>query len=187
MTTLHSAMSGWVADLEDDVAGTDSTKVYVAAVAVIGVAFTGATALGDVTRKVFPRAGCAQREDTVRKRSYLLAAPVAKVIGVELPKPVPARGLRSRWFYFLVGSLALAFSLEEGIGGTFNFLRKGGFRILGLGRFHHNIPIYALTMMLSVSAFAIAVVCAIAMFARRRTPRFSAYVIERSPLGAYRP
>ncbi len=188
MRTFRSTISDWIADLEDDVGGTDSTKVFVGAIAVVGIFFTGATALGDVTRKVFPSAGCVQRANTVRKRSYALAAPVAGAVGVELAKPRRVvRGLRSRWFYFVVGSLALAFSLEEGIGGTFNYLRNSGFRVLGLGHFRHSIPIYSITMLLSVSAFVVAVVCVVAMVWRRHTPRFAAYTIERTPLGVYRP
>jgi hypothetical protein len=42
-------------------------------------------------------------------------------------------------------------------------------------------------MLLSVSAFYVAVACAVALFSRRRTPRFVAAAIERTALGAYRP
>jgi hypothetical protein len=104
-----------------------------------------------------------------------------------LPKPVPIRRLRSRWFYFVTGAIALTFSLYVGIGSTFNYLRNSGFNVLGLGHFRHNIPIFSINMLLSVAAFYIAVVCAVAIFARSRTPRFSSAVIEHTPLGVYRP
>jgi hypothetical protein len=188
MRTTGSMVSDWVVDLEDDVGNPDSTKIFVGAVAGIGILLSAATALGDATRKVFPNAGRVERANLVHQRAYALAGPVGEAVGVALAKPAPAlRGLRSRSFYFLVGTLALAFSLYVGIGGTFNYLRNGGFRVLGLGHFRHNIPIYSVTMLLSVSAFAVAVVCAVAIFARVRTPRFAAYVIEHTPLGVYRP
>jgi hypothetical protein len=187
MKPIRSSLSDWIADLEDDVGGTESTKIFVGAVAGIGVLFTGASALGDLTRKVFPNAGRAQRAATVRKRSYALAGPVATVVGATLPKPAPIRRLRSRWFYFVAGAIALTFSLYVGIGGTFNYLRNSGFHVLGLGHFRHNIPIYSINMLLSTAAFSIAVVCAVAIFARSRTPRYVSSVIEHTALGVYRP
>ena len=83
--------------------------------------------------------------------------------------------------------MALTFSLYEGIGGTFNYMRNGGFRVIGLGHLRHNIPVYSITMLLSVTAFVVAVVCASALLARRHLPRFATATIARTPLGVYQP
>jgi hypothetical protein len=187
MTTCRDVVLEWLDALEEDVSDLGSTKVFVAVVGAAGVLLSGGTVVGDLTRTVFPNAGAVQHVNLVHHKAFELAMPAAQAVGATLAPPTVAkRGLRSRLFYLVFAGAFLALSLYEGIGGWFNFHRDRGFRVLGLGHMTHNIPWFVFTLVLVLSFFALALVCAAGLTWRSRTPRWAMSVLERTPLGAYR-
>jgi hypothetical protein len=188
MRNPYDTLLYWLDAIEEDVGDANSMNVFVAAIGAVGVTMSGATVLGDMTRKVFPHAGAVQHVNLVHRRAFDLAAPVILAVGTTLPeRAIALRRARSRRLYLIVGIVALAFSLYQGIGGWFNWHRDSGYRVPFIGHVTHNIPMALLTLTLAITGFVIAVVCAVAMVRRDRSPRWVMYFVERTPLGLYTP
>lgn len=177
MTTgCRSRIVHWTADVEDDLASPDRSRVFVPSVMGAGLLVSLAILFGDLVRRVLPDS--TRRRRRIQQRAIALVTPVAHAIGVPAPILGPIRyRLRSRRVYLAIAAACLAGSLYVAIGSAFNYTRPGGY-VAGV--------VWVLVLAIVASAVLFALALAAATLALRATapPTWTRPLIEHTLLGA---
>lgn len=181
MSTWRARPLGWVADVEDDVAGADVLHVFVPSIMGVGILASLAILLVDGVRALDPRRTAARRRISVRRQAGDLVGPVAAAAGVPLPPP-PAvrRRLRKRRTYIAVFVVSTATALYVAIGSTANYLRPGGY-LEGV------VWVQAVASVASMLFLAGGVVALVLAARYPAAPRWARAIVDHSPFGVLDP
>lgn len=177
MTGIRGRALVWTADLEDDLTDPGALRVFVPSIMGAGILVSLGILVGDLGRRIAPRAGRARRRAAIHRRAGALVAPLAAAIGVPAPSARHARRrLRSRTFYAVLFAITVSLSLYIGIGSTFNYLRH-------FGPFNHKVWMESLAITVAVAFFSVSLVALAVVLRYPSVPRWARPAIDRTPLG----
>lgn len=167
----------WTADLEDDIGGGDTMRVFVPSIMGVGILASLGILVVDGLRALRPHRSEARRRALARRRAVPLVTPLAAAIGLPPPVLPPLRRrMRSRRFYAALSVIFGAMSLYVAIGSTANYLRPGGY-LEGV------VWMQVLATTASLFFMGIGVVALAIAVRYPRGPRWARILVDHSPLG----